>query len=125
MNNLSAKNLMDEIKKFKNVNLPHNIHSSFAISTKHHIQIAPNNARDLATVSIVAKILSKRYPHNIRKRKIRNGFHRSDSTNEFYDIDTGKYFIMLDRSTFLILSINNTDAVINDKTQFYYLQNFL
>lgn len=125
MNDLLAKNIMDGARKLKDMNLPHSIHSSFTISTKHHIVIAPNNSRDRAAISIVAKLLSKRYPHNIRMRKIRNGFHRSDSINEFYDIDTGKYFIMLDHSTFLILSVNNTDATISDKSQYYYLQNFI
>ena len=125
MNDLLAKNIMDGARKLKDMNLPHSIHSSFTISTKHHIVIAPNNSRDRAAISIVAKLLSKRYPHNIRMRKIRNGFHRSDSINEFYDIDTGKYFIMLDHSTFLILSVNNTDATISEKSQYYYLQNFI
>lgn len=90
MNVLLAKNIMDGARKLKDMNLLHSIHSSFTISTKHHIVIAPNNSRDRAAISIVAKLLSKRYPHNIRMRKIRNGFHRSDSINEFYDIDTEK-----------------------------------
>ena len=130
MNELLVNNIVDRLSKSaNNVKLPNGLHSSFKITSKRNMSMDfsqfSESSREHATIDIVVKLLMKRYKNNIRIRKVKNGFYRTCKVHEFYDIDNGEYFISLDPFTFLKLKINNTDATMNDRSNYMYLREYI
>lgn len=130
MNELLVNNIVDRLSKSaNNVKLPNGLHSSFEITSKRNMSMDfsqfSESSREHATIDIVVKLLMKRYKNNIRIRKVKNGFYRTCKVHEFYDIDNGEYFISLDPFTFLKLKINNTDATMNDRSNYMYLREYI